>query len=1273
MSGSKRIQSYYFTVEEFVLPKFSVEVKASQSFLVSTDPNSRSTLVVESKYTYGKGVQGSCKVTLSFASKAITLHKELSSAGQAEFNDISWSSLMAIGDVGSISVKAEVLDETGRTETGVTTINLYKHKVALQILDTSTVVLREGIPAHINVKVSDHDGNAVSPVEVVVSVDHSGTGFTNYQTTLQVPAGETTVSTTYTPTLKDGSSISNYWYSDPSGSITAYLVSNSDISSQMTVYKYQSKQGQSIAIHPVHGTNLVLGQEAEFVLIRKVKQNNNQSAGYIVVSQGNIIDAGPIAGDKLHLSPTLGYSPTAKLLVYMIVGSRQESELVVDTIQLSVARKYKKEVSVLFDSRETRTGTDVDMNVDVSRTDGSNDLPGVHDVYYLAVDKSIILLQGGTDLNKAKILDGLSSFDIKENSERSVPYSAYTILKGITITWLTPVTVQRKKDKINKFRNKLKLVRLGENVQDVAAAKPPIMAKDDQYKVIEAPRIRKEFPDTWLWGSGQTSMQGKMRTRVTLPDTITSWMVSAFAINREGLAVTEKPFELTAFQLFFLSMNLPYSIKRGEIFILKITVFNYRNQNVNAVVALARSDQFSVDGAEENNGWYEKPVSMQANQAASVEYKLNATRVGQMDLHVKATDEADGQQDEVIRKLLVKPEGEERSRALTKVLIVSSGDSLNDTFHINWPHEKIVPDSKRVEVKITGDIFGQALSGLDRLVTVPFGCGEQNMITTVPNIFGLKYIRRTGQQGLEQTELKLTQNMKIGYQRQIENYRHKDGSYSAWGEKGSGSSFGSTWLTAFVMRSFSQASEFISVDPEVLSSGVQFLSARQSNNGSFQELGVVFHSEMQSGTASGHALTVYVFLSVMEASAALASKDKKIGMENEMAKASQYILKYIRPEELQASGNKFLAALSAYALSLIPQPTNEITALRDQLLKVVVDLGVPWQEEEGMKENLKKVAAHDGAVDQDADLGPPYRLHTSSTKDLEIGAYLLLAYTKLGRVPDGLPLMKWLQSQQNSNGGFQSTQDTIMVLQAISEFGSIFGTTKADGSITVQADNNQPLNHSIAGSRSLLLQIFLLPENTQVVKVNLIGSKSVAVVKVVYTYHTYAGDDDAAPLDSTLYLSTKATKISPYLHAIEACVKSTSPLQNKGMFVATMNLPSGERPYEDPAQIMANNPMVSRVDTDEQTIHFYMDQAPSGDGYCLKAHVERQLVFEVQKPGAAKFYPYYDPENGKEVSLSLDGSCANNKCDKDGAVVLNVASLLLTTIICTLISLLACV
>lgn len=50
-----------------------------------------------------------------------------------------------------------------------------------------------------------------------------------------------------------------------------------------------------------------------------------------------------------------------------------------------------------------------------------------------------------------------------------------------------------------------------------------------------------------------------------------------------------------------------------------------------------------------------------------------------------------------------------------------------------------------------------------------------------------------------------------GYQREL-NYRHDDGSYSAFGKS---DKEGSTWLTAFVTKSFAQARRFIYIDPEV--------------------------------------------------------------------------------------------------------------------------------------------------------------------------------------------------------------------------------------------------------------------------------------------------------------------------------------------------------------------------------------------------------------------------------------------------------------------------
>jgi len=37
--------------------------------------------------------------------------------------------------------------------------------------------------------------------------------------------------------------------------------------------------------------------------------------------------------------------------------------------------------------------------------------------------------------------------------------------------------------------------------------------------------------------------------------------------------------------------------------------------------------------------------------------------------------------------------------------------------------------------------MGPSISGITSLLRMPYGCGEQNMITFVPNIFAIKYLQ----------------------------------------------------------------------------------------------------------------------------------------------------------------------------------------------------------------------------------------------------------------------------------------------------------------------------------------------------------------------------------------------------------------------------------------------------------------------------------------------------------------------------------------------------
>lgn len=54
-----------------------------------------------------------------------------------------------------------------------------------------------------------------------------------------------------------------------------------------------------------------------------------------------------------------------------------------------------------------------------------------------------------------------------------------------------------------------------------------------------------------------------------IPESITSWHLTGFAMNEEkGLAITEETTKVVTFKPFFVSLRLPYSIKRGSVHLI---------------------------------------------------------------------------------------------------------------------------------------------------------------------------------------------------------------------------------------------------------------------------------------------------------------------------------------------------------------------------------------------------------------------------------------------------------------------------------------------------------------------------------------------------------------------------------------------------------------------------------------------------------------------------------------------------------------------------------
>ncbi|KAK6976833.1 BgTEP2.p1, partial [Biomphalaria glabrata] len=155
--------------------------------------------------------------------------------------------------------------------------------------------------------------------------------------------------------------------------------------------------------------------------------------------------------------------------------------------------------------------------------------------------------------------------------------------------------------------------------------------------------------------------------------------------------------------------------------------------------------------------------------------------------------------------------------------------------------------------------MGPTIAGLDSLLQMPTGCGEQTMVNLAPNVYVTDYLKSVNQLSAD-IRTKALNFMESGYQREL-TYKHTDGSFSAFGNRDAS---GSMWLTAFVTRVFKQAKTHIYIDDEILIKAVQWMVSKQNDDGSFPEPGEVLNKNMQGQAGSGVGLSLYVLISLFE-------------------------------------------------------------------------------------------------------------------------------------------------------------------------------------------------------------------------------------------------------------------------------------------------------------------------------------------------------------------------------------------------------------------------
>ncbi|XP_041716976.2 CD109 antigen [Coregonus clupeaformis] len=891
---------------------------------------------------------------------------------------------------------------------------------------------------------------------------------------------------------------------------------------------------------------------------------------YLVMSRGQVLSSGRGSSSSLTLTPQESWAPLACIVVYCV---HSDGEIFNDALHVPIAQDLKNKVSLSWSEDRVRPAEKVSLKVSVAEP-GS--LVGI-----LVVDKATCWPHSHNDITKDMVLEEMAEYGIKTTDfppgarRMGDPYSIFTT-SGIMV--LTDA-------KLEKMGEQLRPQFPGEGIQSLGDE------GDDMEQEEQEPRERRDFPETWLWLDTNTGDSTTAEFPLTVPDSITSWVATAFVMSADlGMGIIETPAKLTVFQDFFLSLNLPAFIIRGELLVVEVTLFNYLEQDLEVMVIVAQSDSFDFvfPDNEELSMASTRTVSVESQKGTSVLFPIRPLVLGEIPISVKAKSSVAS--DAVRRMVLVKPEGHEQSFSKTMFLeLVGTEKSLYREMAFTFPAD-VVEGSQRAQVTAVGDILGPSITGLESLIQMPYGCGEQNMIHFAPNIYVIQYLTASGQADHD-TVIKATSYMMKGYEHEL-SYQRDDGSFSAFGDSDYS---GSTWLSAFVLKCFLQARPFISIDGRVLVSTATWLGAQQGDDGAFLEPGRVIHTELQGGLDGPVSLTAYVLMALLEDDS----------YKNMYASQVSGALVFLETRLALGISSNYSLCLATYALALANSESAD-RALAQLIGRAEMKDGVPsWSSSGvGLSESWQPRSA-----------------------DIEMAAYLLLSLHKLSRVVEGFGLMKWLSQQRNHLGGYGSTQDTVIALQALSEYAVYSGSQLINLHVTVNtAPSTTVASFHINYTNYLLYQIREIETGREVrLKVSAKG-QGFALFQMNVFYNLESRGLSRKRRDTTqeafdLHIELFDTNMY-YIHLyICTSLLEGQGINQTGMAILDVGLLSGFILTQDGIE---TNDVVRRVETPPGKVILYLDSVMTEE-MCVKIPLIMDFKVANVQDATVLIYDYYEP------------------------------------------------
>ncbi|KYO44382.1 hypothetical protein Y1Q_0012141 [Alligator mississippiensis] len=912
--------------------------------------------------------------------------------------------------------------------------------------------------------------------------------------------------------------------------------------------------------------------QVDYIIARTAMGDDSKSLDFIflVVAKGAIIrslwkglDFGEGAELKgsfsIELPVGAELSPSAKVLGYTVLPN---GEMAADSTELHMTKCFPNTVKLAFSEGRALPGSQ--LNLQVQAAPGS--LCAVR-----AVDQSVLLMKPETELSTDTVYNLLPKFPedypIAAQDSPDCPERRWRHM------WL------RKRDHL-WFNSYFLFQLLGSQVAATASRLTSVsvyffmLSKTTEVLDVnhvlvsnseEKTAMRTYFPETWLWDLVPVGEGGSKDFPVTIPDTITEWKAGMFCTAGVGFGLSPMA-TLTAFKPFFVELALPYSVIRGEAFTLKATVFNYLLQCIKVQVTLVKSTQFQVQAVGESA----YTSCLCENEGKTFQWEVTATSLGEVNFTIstKALHTEELCHNEVV---VVPTQGQVDT--VIKPLLVQPGGILNEKAHSSLLCQEasdkvslevpgnIVAGSEQAHMTVLGDMMGTALQNIDHLLAMPYGCGEQNMVRFAPNIYIQQYLEKSGQLTPEIRD-KAQGFLRSGYQREL-TFKHDDGSYSAFGKS---DATGNTWLTAFVLKCFGQARPYIFIDQEHIEDALRWLQQHQLESGCFQSVGKLLNNALQGGISDEISLSAYITAALLELGQALTVRTSPAFLEQELLGAGG--------ELVEESGGQL-----HWERKVKPSPGTESS----------------WAQ--------------------------------ALSAEVEMTAYVLLAYLSPPKVSTAdlataSQIVRWLSKQQNPYGGFASTQDTVVALQALAKYAALTYSTSGDMTVTVKSQGSFQQEFHVDNTNRLVLQQATLPQIPGEYTVTTHGQGCV-LVQLTLRYNL-PPPNSAATFD--LRVETDPRKCTGSARAGFNLILHTRYSGGRSatnMAILEVKLPSGYIPDKKSVKKLMQHYLMKRLEVQKDQVILYLDELTKAT-VSFTFSLKQDFLVKNLKPAAVRLYDYYE-------------------------------------------------